>query len=109
MNGKRTAGRARAAALLILALSPACASAGLFDDEEARRQISQQQKRTDELRAQIDQVAVRVATIEETLKNQAALQQSQGQPVLELANPMEALRVESKSLRGQIEGVKNGI
>jgi tol-pal system protein YbgF len=74
--------------------------AGLFDDDEARRQVAQQQKRTDDLRAQVDMIAGRMAKVEDSLKNQ---------PVLDLANQMEALREELKSLRGQIEVVNNSI
>ncbi len=104
MNGERKIARLRAIALLTAGIALALpAHAGLFDDEEARRQIAQQQKRIDDLRAQIDMVAARMATVEESLKNQPA------QPVLEIANQIEALRQELKSLRGQVEVVNNSI
>lgn len=107
MSSESRIARLRAVALLasgmLLAL-PACA--GLFDDEEARRQILQQQKRTEDLRAQIDMIAGRVAKVEETLRNPPA---QPVQPVLDLANQMESLREEVKSLRGQIEVLNHNI
>lgn len=93
--------RARAVALLIAACAVALpAHAGLFDDEEARRQATQAHKRIDELRTELEQAAGRMGKMEDALKNQ---------PVLELATRMEALREELKSLRGQIEVVNNSI
>jgi tol-pal system protein YbgF len=101
VTSERKIARLRAIALLISGMALALpARAGLFDDDEARRQIAQQQKRTEDLRAQIDMVAARMAKVEDSLKNQ---------PVLDLANQMEALREELKSLRGQIEVVNNSI
>ncbi len=107
MTGERKIARLRAIALLAAGMALALpARAGLFDDDEARRQIAQQQKRSDDLRAQIDLLSSRMAQVEETLKNQAA---AGNQPVLQLANQMEALREELRSLRGQIEVVNNSI
>lgn len=108
MTGERKIARLRAIALLAAGMALALpVRAGLFDDDEARRQIAQQQKRSDDLRAQIDLLSSRMAQVEETLKNQAA--QAGNQPVLQLANQMEALREELRSLRGQIEVVNNSI
>ena len=104
MSGEPRIAHLRALALLIggmVLAAPACA--GLFDDEEARRQIAQQQQRLDDLRSQIDMVSGRIAKVEETLKSQPV------QPVLDLANQIEALREELRSLRGQIEVVNNNI
>lgn len=108
MTGERKIARLRAIALVAAGMALALpARAGLFDDDEARRQIAQQQKRSDDLRAQIDLLSSRMAQVEDTLKNQAA--QAGNQPVLQLANQMEAMREELRSLRGQIEVVNNSI
>lgn len=76
------------------------AHAGLFDDEVARKQIVEQQKRSDELRQQNEALAARLAKVEEALKTQ---------PVLELVSQHELLRQELKQLRGQIEVLGNNI
>ncbi|MEO7320514.1 MAG: tol-pal system protein YbgF, partial [Nitrosospira sp.] len=57
--------------------------AGLFDDEEARRQIAAQQVSIGDLRNQGQMLGARIAKMEEALNNQ---------PLLELHNQMEALR-----------------
>jgi tol-pal system protein YbgF len=101
VTSERKIARLRAIALLISGIALALpAHAGLFDDDEARRQVAQQQKRTEDLRAQVDMIAGRMAKVEDALKNQ---------PVLDLANQMEVLREELKSLRGQIEVLNNNI
>jgi tol-pal system protein YbgF len=82
----------------VLAAAPA--AAGLFDDEIARKQIADQQKRVDELRQQSDGMAARLGKIEEDAKSQ---------PVLALASEIEKLRDEMRSLRGQIELLGNNI
>jgi tol-pal system protein YbgF len=101
VTSERKIARLRAIALLISGMALVLpAHAGLFDDDEARRQVAQQQKRTEDLRAQVDMIAGRMAKVEDALKNQ---------PVLDLANQMEVLREELKSLRGQIEVLNNSI
>lgn len=82
----------------VLAATPA--TAGLFDDETARRQIADQQKRVDELRQQTDSMSARLGRIEESAKSQ---------PVLSLASEIERLREEIRGLRGQIEVMANNI
>jgi len=82
----------------MLAAGPA--AAGLFDDEIARKQITEQQKRVDELRQQTDGLAGRLGKIEDAAK---------AQPVLALAAEIEKLREEMRSLRGQIEVLGNNI
>jgi tol-pal system protein YbgF len=82
----------------IAAVAPA--AAGLFDDEVARKQIVEQQKRLDALSQQQEQIAERLARMEEALKNQ---------PVIALASQIEALRDDMRQLRGQIEVVANNI
>jgi tol-pal system protein YbgF len=76
------------------------AGAGLFDDDVARKQIVEQQKRLDALSQQQEQIAERLAKMEEALKNQ---------PVITLASQIEALREDMRQLRGQIEVVANNI
>lgn len=82
----------------VLAAGPV--AAGLFDDEIARKQIADQQKRVDELRQQSDSLSGRLGKIEEAAK---------AQPVLALAAEIEKLREEMRSLRGQIEVLGNNI
>ncbi len=92
----------RAFALLlscgVLVAGPA--AAGLFDDEIARKQIAEQQKRVEELRQQTDGLSGRLGKIEDAAK---------AQPVLALAAEIEKLREEMRSLRGQIEVLGNNI
>jgi len=76
------------------------AAAGLFDDEIARKQIADQQKRVEELRQQTDGLSGRLGKIEDAAK---------AQPVLALAAEIEKLREEMRSLRGQIEVLGNNI
>lgn len=82
----------------LLAAGPAVA--GLFDDEIARKQITDQQKRVDELRQQTEGMAARLGKIEEEAK---------AQPVLALAAEIEKLREEMRGLRGQIEVLGHNI
>lgn len=86
------------ALLLIGACSPAWA--GLFDDEEARRRIAEQEVRITELQAQSQALLERVAKLEEALKNQR---------LLDLFNRIEALNAEISKLRGEIELLANGL
>jgi len=95
------AGLAIASAALWCVLNVTSAAAGLFDDEVARKQILEQQKRIDELKQQNDALAARLARVEEALKN--------NQPVLELVSQIELLRQELQNLRGQIEVLGNNI
>ena len=61
----------------LLAAAPAVA--GVFDDEVARKQIAEQQKKVDELRQQTTDINARLAKIEDGAK-------SQSQPVLALVS-----------------------
>lgn len=74
--------------------------AGLFDDEVARKQIVEHQKRIDGLKQQQEEIAERIARVEEALKNQ---------PVISLASQIEALREDLRQMRGQIEVVGHNI
>lgn len=78
-RGAAGVGRARAVVLLLGALGAAQAQAGLFDDDEARRQLKDLAIKTNE---RLDTVA-------------------KGQ--IELANQIQALREENARLRGQVE------
>ena len=86
-----------------LAASPAIA-AGLFDDNEARKQIAAEKQRIDELKndLQTQQQAVdaRIGKLEEALKSQA---------LLDLFTQLEALKLEMSKLRGQIEVLNNNV
>src|SRR5262245_41123443 len=70
------------------------AYAGLFDDEEARRQIA-------DVRRQVEAQAKTLARIESEVTDKKAL--------LELVNQIEALKGEIASLRGQIEVANNRV
>ena len=80
------------------------AQAGLFDDEEARKLISAEKKRVDDLSADIktqqQAVDTRIGKLEEALKSQA---------LLDLFTQIEALKVELNKLRGQIEVLNNSV
>ncbi len=89
-----------ALALTAGALFAPLAVAGLFDDEIARKQIADQQKRVEELRRQTDGMAARLSKIEDDAK---------AQPALALVTEIERLREEIRGLRGQIEVLGNNI
>ncbi|MEO7762124.1 MAG: YbgF trimerization domain-containing protein, partial [Casimicrobiaceae bacterium] len=85
---------------LLLALTlvfGATARAGIFDDEEARRQISDTRLRIDDVRRQMD---ARIATLEATIKSQG---------LLDLFNTVEALKSDIANLRGQLEVMHNDV
>jgi tol-pal system protein YbgF len=88
--------------LFALCASPACA--GMFDDDEARKQIAAERQRVDEVRkdlaAQQQAVDTRINKIEEALKSQA---------LLDLFTQLEALKLELTRLRGQIEVLNNNV
>ena len=88
----------------VLLLAAGTAQAGLFDDDEARKQISAEKKRVDdltaELKAQQQAVDARVGKLEESLKSQA---------LLDLFTQIESLKTELNKLRGQIEVLNNSL
>ena len=95
-----------AVAIALLASGPA--RAGMFDDEEARRQIAAERKRLDEISSRVgaqnqllDTVAARIARIED------AVGKSQG--LLDLFREIEGLKQELAKMRGQLEVLNNGI
>jgi tol-pal system protein YbgF len=88
----------RAFWLLLFLAGSHSSYAGLFDDEEARRQIAEQQAALGKLRTQDQALDARIAKMEELLSNQ---------PLLELHNQIEALRLDLSKLQGQIEVLVN--
>jgi tol-pal system protein YbgF len=84
--------------ILLLLICSNSSYAGLFDDEEARRQITEQQALIGKLRTQDQALDARIAKLEELLGNQ---------PLLELHNQIEALRLDLNKLQGQIEVLVN--
>lgn len=72
--------------------------AGVFDDEEARRQIAVQKTAIGEVRNQGQVLESRVVKLEDLLNNQ---------PLLELHSQIEALRLDLNKLQGQIEVLVN--
>ncbi len=91
------------AVLLFVALAVP-ARAGLFDDEEARKQIAAEKLRIDEVKrdltSQQQAVDARINKVEEALKSQA---------LLDLFTQIEALKLEMTKLRGQIEVLNNSV
>jgi tol-pal system protein YbgF len=80
------------------------AYAAIFDDDVARKQISVERQRIDELKNELkkqqDAVDARIAKLEEASKNQA---------LLDLFTQLEALKLEMNRLRGQIEVLNNNV
>lgn len=99
---RRAATLVCSAVLLWGALAPA--HAGLFDDDEARKQIAAEKQRIDDLKndlkTQQQTVDARIARLEEALKSQA---------LLDLFTQLEALKLEMSKLRGQIEVLNNNV
>jgi tol-pal system protein YbgF len=89
----------RAVAALILAIA-APVYAGMFDDDVARKQIAEQARRVDDLKAQTETISSRIGKMEESLRSQS---------MLEVLNQIESLRREIQTLRGQVEVVNNGV
>jgi tol-pal system protein YbgF len=90
--------------LLLLAGAAVPCYAGLFDDDEARKQIAAEKKRIDDLSAEIkgqqQAVDTRVGRLEEALKSQA---------LLDLFTQIESLKTELSRLRGQLEVLNNSV
>ena len=83
---------------LLLLIGCNSSYAGLFDDEEARKQIAAQQTLIGDLRNQGRTLEARIVKLEETLNDQ---------PLLELHNQIETLRLDLNKLQGQIEVLVN--
>ncbi|MBC3919752.1 tol-pal system protein YbgF [Undibacterium sp. CY18W] len=82
------------AAAIAIALAPSVASAGIFDDDEARKAIL-------DLRNKVDAVSNKLDAKLETKADKST--------ALELANENEQLRAEIAKLRGQIEVLSNDL
>ena len=82
------------AALLMLS---AGANAGLFDDEEARRQVADNRRRIEELNSQLD---MRITALEATVRSKG---------LLDLFTQVEGIRADISTLRGQLEVLHNDI
>jgi len=91
-------------ATVLLAVAPAVHPQIFGGDDVARRQISEQSKRLDELKLQNEDLSARLARIEESLKGLSA-----ANPALDRAQQLERLRQELTQLRGQIEVLGNDI
>ena len=107
--GKRKAAIARRAVTLgcgavLLLGAIGFAHAGMFDDDEARKQIAVERQRVDELKNELkkqqEAVEARIVKLEEALKNQA---------LLDLFTQLEALKLDMNKLRGQIEVLNNNV
>ncbi|MFO1281596.1 MAG: tol-pal system protein YbgF [Burkholderiales bacterium] len=85
--------RSPAAALAVLAFAALAgpASAGLFDDEEARKRIDETNVRLGEIQRRLDE---RVSALDTQLKSQN---------LLEIFNAVEQVKADVARLRGQIE------
>ena len=83
---------------LVLVIGCNASYAGMFDDEEARRQIAAQQLVITDMRNQAQALEARTVKLEEILASQ---------PMLELQNQIETLRLELNRLQGQIEVLVN--
>jgi tol-pal system protein YbgF len=93
------------AAWLVLVSGPGAAA--LFGgDDVARKGVAEQQKRVDGLYSRYDEIAGRLSKLEDAIKAQAS---SASQPVLDLANQLQVVREELRTLHGQIEVVSNNI
>lgn len=107
--GRRHAASARRAVTLgcgavLLWCTLGAAHAALFGDDEARRQITIERQRLDDLKfdlaKQQEAVDARIGKLEEAAKVQ---------PLLDLFTQIEALKLEVSKLRGQVEVLNNNI
>ena len=108
-SGKRHAPIARRAVTLgcgavLLWCALGAAHAALFGDDEARRQITIEKQRLDDLKFELtkqqEAVDARIGKLEEAAKVQ---------PLLDLFTQLEALKLEVSKLRGQVEVLNNNI
>ena len=83
---------------LLLLIGVNSAYAGVFDDQEARRQIAAQQALIGDVRNQGQALETRVIKLEETLS---------AQPLLDLHSQIQTLRLDLNRLQGQIEVLVN--
>jgi TolA-binding protein len=90
--------------LVLASLTTACAHAGLFDDDDARKAINtlntQQKAEKAANEAQFARIDANVKSIENSVKSLG---------LVELVAQIDALKTEIKSLRGQQEVLNNSI
>ena len=90
--------RISVAPLLAISLAILCsggARAGLFDDEEARRQVNDMRRRVEDLNSQLD---ARLSALEATVRSKG---------LLDLFTQVETIRADISNLRGQLEVLHN--
>ena len=95
---------AQCGAVLLFAALGQAAHGGVFDDDEARRQIAVEKRRIDDVKSDLKNqqqtVDSRIGKLEEALKSQA---------LLDLFTQLEALKSDMSKLRGQIEVLNNNV
>ena len=82
-------------AMCFAILSSGVVRAGLFDDEEARRQVSDTRRRIEDLNIQLDN---RISALEATVRSKG---------LLDLFTQVETIRADISTLRGQLEVLHN--
>jgi tol-pal system protein YbgF len=82
---------------LLAVLGAGTARAGLFDDEQARKQVADL---TNQVRAQHEEMSARIAKLE-------ADNEQRGRAIIDLSNQIEGLRGDIAKLRGQLEVLLN--
>ena len=87
--------RSVACGMVLSALAATAAHAGMFDDDEARKQIVQLRSQTSESQRLLDQ---RIAELEAQARNRS---------IIDLFNQVETLKAEIARQRGQIELLQN--
>ena len=90
--------RISVAPLLAMSLAILCSGvprAGLFDDEEARRQVNDMRRRVEDLNSQLD---ARLSALEATVRSKG---------LLDLFTQVETIRADISNLRGQLEVLHN--
>jgi tol-pal system protein YbgF len=88
------------------ALAAAPSAGALFGDDQARKGVAEQKARVDGLTQRYDELAGRLAKLEDTLKAQTT---TGSQSVLDLAGQVQAVRDELRSMRGQLEVLSNNL
>lgn len=92
-----------------LCLAAGQAHAGLFDDEEARRQVQQVQERVSRLEETGRQQAELIGQQAETIRQLTETGQQQTRSMLDLQAQIEAQNAELRNLRGKNEELVHGL
>lgn len=97
-------------ALMLLGLCYANpAQAGLFSDEDARKQIEDARKQIEEVRMQIQDYRKEIQQLEARLLKLDGRNSQQTRSLLDLQSQIEALNSELRKLRGQNEELAHGL